>query len=118
VCGQKNDIKEAQRLLNAAIHQFGGDQVILRAKITEGLVYHESGDYRRARKSGEELEAMLADESKQRPGTDTCMEMATLLFAVGVKEAPALRCCALSRATTTTICLCWIRCRRSSTRHA
>jgi hypothetical protein len=44
VCGQKNDTKEAIRLLNAAIHQFGGDQVTLRAKITEGLVYHESGD--------------------------------------------------------------------------
>lgn len=97
VCGQKNDIKEAQRLLNAAIHQFGGDQVILRAKITEGLVYHESGDYRRARKSGEELETMLADENKQRPGTETCMEMAALLFAVGVKEAGTSLLCFVAR---------------------
>jgi CheY-like chemotaxis protein len=49
-------------LLNAAVQrEFGGDQVELRAKITEGLVYHESGDYRRARKAGDELEAMLAD---------------------------------------------------------
>ena len=88
VCGQKNDTKEAIRLLNAAVHQFGGDQVALRAKITEGLVYHESGDFRRARKSGDELEAMLADESRQRPDTGTCLDMATLLFAVGVKEAP------------------------------
>ena len=31
VCGQKNDTKEAIRLLNAAVHQFGGDQVTLRA---------------------------------------------------------------------------------------
>ncbi|WP_229261224.1 tetratricopeptide repeat-containing response regulator [Duganella levis] len=88
VCGQKNDTKEAIRLLNAAVHQFGGDQVTLRAKITEGLVYHESGDFRRARKSGDELEAMLADDTRQRPDTETCLDMATLLFAVGVKEAP------------------------------
>ena len=88
VCGQKNDIKEAIRLLNAAVHQFGGDQVTLRAKITEGLVYHESGDYRRARKAGDELEALLADEDKPRPDTDTCLDMASLMFAVGVKEAP------------------------------
>jgi tetratricopeptide (TPR) repeat protein len=97
VCGQKNDTKEAIRLLNAAIHQFGGDQVELRAKITEGLVYHESGDYRRARKSGDELEAMLADETKQRPDTNTCLDMATLLFAVGVKEAPVSLLCYVTR---------------------
>lgn len=97
VCGQKNDTKEAIRLLNAAVHQFGGDQVALRAKITEGLVYHESGDFRRARKSGDELEAMLADESRQRPDTETCLDMATLLFAVGVKEAPVNLLCYVTR---------------------
>ncbi|MEO5932423.1 MAG: tetratricopeptide repeat protein [Duganella sp.] len=97
VCGQKNDTKEAIRLLNAAVHQFGGDDVTLRAKITEGLVYHESGDYRRARKSGDELEAMLADETKQRPDSTTCLDMATLLFAVGVKDAPATLLCYVAR---------------------
>ncbi|GJI99450.1 response regulator [Duganella caerulea] len=97
VCAQKNDTKEAIRLLNAAVHQFGGDQVELRAKITEGLVYHETGDYRRARKSGDELEAMLADETKQRPDTETCLDMATLLFAVGVKEAPVGLLCYITR---------------------
>ena len=96
VCGQKNDTKEAIRLLNAAVHQFAGDQVELRAKITEGLVYHESGDYRRARKSGDELELMLQSESK-RPDTATCLEMATLLFAVGVKEAPVNLLCYIAR---------------------
>ncbi|NRR33471.1 tetratricopeptide repeat protein [Oxalobacteraceae bacterium] len=96
VCGQKNDAREAIRLLNAAVREFGGEQVELRAKITEGLVYHESGDYRRARKSGDELELMLAEERK-RPDTPTCMEMATLLFAVGVKEAPVELLCYLAR---------------------
>ena len=97
VCGLKNDTKEAIRLLNAAVHQFGGDQVTLRAKITEGLVYHESGDYRRARKSGDELEAMLADDTKQRPDSTTCLDMATLLFAVGVKDAPVTLLCYVAR---------------------
>jgi tetratricopeptide (TPR) repeat protein len=97
VCGKKNDTKEAIRLLNAAVHQFGGDQVTLRAKITEGLVYHETGDFRRARKSGDELEAMLAEDSRQRPDTATCLDMATLLFAVGVKEAPVGLLCYIAR---------------------
>jgi len=96
VCGQKNDIKEALRLLAAAQRDFPGDLVQLRAKITEGLVYHESGDFRRARKSGDELEAMLGQE-KKRPQTATCIEMATLLFAVGVKDAPAELLCHVVR---------------------
>lgn len=96
VCGMKGDIKEALRLLAAAQRDFAGDVVQLRAKITEGLVYHESGDFRRARKSGDELEAMLQRESK-RPRTATCMEMATLLFAVGVKDAPVELLCHVIR---------------------
>jgi tetratricopeptide (TPR) repeat protein len=97
VCGRKNDTKEAIRLLNAAVHQFGGDQVTLRAKITEGLVYHETGDFRRARKSGDELEVMLAEDNRPRPDTATCLDMATLLFAVGVKEAPVGLLCYIAR---------------------
>jgi len=89
VCGQKNDPKEALQLLLTAQREFGHDHpdIPLRAKITEGLVYHESGDYRRARKAGDDLEAMLK-ASPGRPDIPTCLEMATLLFAVGVKEAP------------------------------
>ncbi|KQV79424.1 response regulator receiver protein [Massilia sp. Root351] len=96
VCGQKNDPKEALQVLATAQREFTGDQVQLRAKITEGLVYHESGDYRRARKSGDELEAML-NEDPERPDTETCIEMATLLFAVGVKDAPAELLCYVIR---------------------
>ncbi|WP_051293603.1 response regulator [Pseudoduganella violaceinigra] len=96
VLGQKSDPKEALLLLAAAQRDFSGNMVDLRCKITEGLVYHESGDYRRARKSGDELEAMLKQE-RQRPDTPTCLEMATLLFAVGVKEAPAELLCYVVR---------------------
>ncbi|MEN3274713.1 MAG: hypothetical protein V7631_503 [Massilia sp.] len=102
VCGLKNDPKEAQALLATALREFGelsSDQhpdIDLRAKITEGLVYHESGDYRRARKAGDELEALLQTRS-ERPDVPTCLEMATLLFAVGVKEAPVELLCYVIR---------------------
>ncbi|GGY69435.1 tetratricopeptide repeat-containing response regulator [Pseudoduganella albidiflava] len=96
VCGMKNDTKEALRLLAIAQRDFPGEVVQLRSKVTEGLVYHESGDYRRARKSGDQLEAMLEAEPK-RPHTATCIEMATLLFAVGVKDAPVELLCHVVR---------------------
>lgn len=98
VSGQKNDPKEALRLLAAAQREFGSEHpdMVLRTKITEGLVYHESGDYRRARKAGDELEAML-QQTAERPDTATCLELATLLFAVGVKDAPAELLCYVIR---------------------
>jgi tetratricopeptide (TPR) repeat protein len=98
VCGQKNDTKEAQQLLQAALRDFAHEHpdIQLRAKITEGLVYHESGDYRRARKAGDELEEMLK-LTPERPDTATCLELATLLFAVGVKDAPAELLCYVIR---------------------
>ncbi|SFD02281.1 tetratricopeptide repeat protein [Massilia yuzhufengensis] len=98
VCGLKNDPKEALQLLIAAQREFGADHpdLELRTKITEGLVYHESGDYRRARKAGDELEALLQSTS-ERPDVTTCLEMATLLFAVGCKEAPVDLLCYVIR---------------------
>ena len=96
VCGLKNDTKEALQLLLTAQREFSSEQIQLRAKITEGMVYHESGDFRRARKAGDELEEMLKIQS-ERPDTPTCMEMATLLFAVGVKEAPVELLCYIIR---------------------
>ncbi|MGK5069912.1 tetratricopeptide repeat-containing response regulator [Janthinobacterium sp. AD80] len=88
VCGLKKDAKEALQWLLLAQREFPPEQIGLRAKITEGMVHHETGDYRRARKCGDELEAMLA-EDPVRPEKSICMELATLLFAVGVKDAPA-----------------------------
>jgi tetratricopeptide (TPR) repeat protein len=98
VCGQKNDAKEALRLLLQAQREFAADHpdIALRAKITEGLVYHESGDYRRARKAGDELEALL-NATESRPDVQTCLELATLLFAVGVKDAPVELLCYVIR---------------------
>jgi tetratricopeptide (TPR) repeat protein len=97
VCGQKNEIKEALQLLLTVQRDFASDDHIqLRAKITEGLVYHESGDFRRARKAGDELEELL-NANPARPDTATCLEMATLLLAVGVKQAPVELLCYVIR---------------------
>ncbi|MCS0628824.1 response regulator [Telluria mixta] len=98
VCGQKNDAKEALRLLLQVQREFAADypDIALRSKITEGLVYHESGDYRRARKAGDELEALL-NATEDRPDIPTCLELATLLFAVGVKDAPVELLCYVIR---------------------
>jgi len=98
VCGLKNDPKEALLLLQAAQREFAAEHpdIGLRAKITEGLVYHESGDYRRARMAGDELEALL-QATPERPDVPTCIQMATLLFAVGVKEAPVDLLCYVIR---------------------
>jgi tetratricopeptide (TPR) repeat protein len=98
VCGQKNDPKEALQLLVQAQREFAADHpdIALRSKITEGLVYHESGDYRRARKAGDELEALL-NATQARPDVPTCLELATLLFAVGVKDAPVDLLCYVIR---------------------
>jgi len=89
VCGLKGNIKDALQLLLLAQREFGNDHehMVLRAKITEGHVYHESGDYLNARRAGDELDAMLQADPG-RPGTAICIEMATLLFAVGVKGTP------------------------------
>ncbi|MBW8897890.1 MAG: response regulator [Massilia sp.] len=98
VCGQKNDPKEALQLLLQAQREFAVDHpdIALRSKITEGLVYHESGDYRRARKAGDELEALL-NATEDRPDVPTCLELAILLFAVGVKDAPVNLLCYVIR---------------------
>ncbi|TWI61140.1 tetratricopeptide repeat protein [Pseudoduganella lurida] len=96
VCGMKGDTKEALRLLAVAQRDFTDEHVLLRSKITEGLVFHESGDFRRARKSGDELAALL-EKDPERPPTAICIEMATLLFAVGVKEAPVELLCHVVR---------------------
>lgn len=85
ICGQKNQPMEALDLLAAVQKEFDTEEIRLRAKVTEGLVYHESGDWIRARKCGDELAQLLRDTS-ERPATDTCLDMARLLFAVGVKD--------------------------------
>ncbi|PWF46108.1 response regulator [Massilia glaciei] len=86
VCGLKNDPQEAMRLLTTARSDFAGDGIELRVKIAEGLVHHESGNAPGARLVGEELEHMLR-RGAQRPDMVSCIEMASLMLAVGLREA-------------------------------
>lgn len=86
VYGQKNEPKEALKLLATVQGKFDTEEVRVRAKTVEGLVYHESGDYVRARKTGDELGRLL-ETTTERPDPATCLDMARLLFAVGVKDA-------------------------------
>jgi hypothetical protein len=60
VCGQKNDTKEAPVAAVGAT-QFGGEQIGLRAKITEGWCTTKRRLPARAQ-VGDELEAMLAED--------------------------------------------------------
>lgn len=85
--GEKGYPTEAHQLLAIVQKEFNTGEVRLRAKVTEGLVHHESGEWIKARTSGEELAELLSDTT-DRPGPDTCLDMARLLFAVGVKDAP------------------------------
>ncbi len=87
VYGQKSEVKQALQVLGAVQKAFDNEEVRLRAKITEGLVYHESGDFKKARISGEEMGKLLAGSSV-KPDIATSLDMARLLFAVGVKDAP------------------------------
>ncbi len=87
ICGMKNEPKEALELLTQVQREHNTPTVRLISKITEGMVYHESGDYKRARKSGDELGDMLA-VTRARPAPAICLDMARLMFAVGVKEPP------------------------------
>lgn len=87
ICGIKNEPKEALELLTSVQREYNSPSIRLRTKITEGMVYHESGDYKRARKAGDELGDMLA-ATPARPAPAICLDMARLMFAVGVKEPP------------------------------
>ena len=96
VCGLKLDTKEAMQLLVLAQREFSGEQVQLRCKITEGMVHHESGDFQRARKAGDELDELLS-ANPDRPDTPTCLELATLLFSVGHRDSPVDLLCYVIR---------------------
>lgn len=100
VCGLKNETKDALQLLLLAQREFGSgtehEFMRLRAKITEGLVFHESGDGNNARRAGDELEAML-QQDPARPNSAICIEMATMLFAVGLKDTPGEVLCHVVR---------------------
>ncbi|MES2130151.1 MAG: response regulator [Pseudomonadota bacterium] len=88
VCGQQENTVEAMQLLATAQRDFPDEPLKLRAKYAETLVLHESGDYVRAHRSGQDLAALLEAE-KEYPDTATCLDIANLLVSVGVRDGAA-----------------------------
>jgi len=87
ICAGKRGDKESQLLLTNVQKMFDTDSVRLRAQITEGLTYHDSGQWAKARQSADALGRML-QTAKEKPDAHLCLEMAELMFATGNKEAP------------------------------
>jgi CheY-like chemotaxis protein len=86
VCGIKNEPKEALAMLATAQKEFTSGIGGFRAMTIKGLVLQESGDHRHAREVGQEIvEAM--ETTAERPDAHTCIDMASLLFATGYKDA-------------------------------
>lgn len=96
VHGQKGNPGEALQLLATVQKEFATPMVQLQAKITEGLAYHEAGDWVKARKSADEM-TRLWDELQVRPDVSTTLDVARLMFAVGVKDKPVELLCDLVR---------------------
>ncbi|WGG53035.1 response regulator [Rugamonas sp. DEMB1] len=90
-CGIRKAPLEALQILATVQKKFAGDAGNLRARITEGLVYLDNDDQQSATAIAEEFKAMLATASAgDLPLPDTCMDIATLLLEVGIKE-PAVK---------------------------
>ena len=87
VCGQKADVDQAMKVLADVQAAFEGKDIRLLAKITEGLVYHEAGDFVKARKTSEEA-ALLFNADTANPSIGVTLETARLFLAVGVKNTP------------------------------
>jgi tetratricopeptide (TPR) repeat protein len=96
VCGRLKDPREALALLTTAQQAFSGSAVALRVKIAEGLVYHESGKQEEARRLAEELEQMLKDGAP-RPDMAGCLEMSSLMLAVGMRDAAVDQLCYIAK---------------------
>lgn len=91
VCGIKKAPKEALQLLAAVQKKFAGEASDLRARITEGLVYLDNDDQHSATVIARELEEMLATAmAVDLPSPSTCMDIASLLLEVGIKD-PAVK---------------------------
>lgn len=91
VCGIKKAPKEALQILATAQKKFSCAASDLRARITEGLVYLDNQDQRAAMVIAAEFDAMLSTATAaDLPSPNICMDIATLLLEVGIKE-PAVK---------------------------
>jgi len=91
VYGIKKAPKEALQILATVQKKFAGAASDLRARITEGMVYLDNQDQRAAAVIAQEFETMLSvATAADLPSPNICMDIATLLFEVGIRE-PAIK---------------------------
>lgn len=81
----KANPQEALRVLEQMNKKFDGDEVRLKSKTVEGLVYHQNGDPLKAQRVAKELSAMIESTNIKTDPAST-REMAELLLAAGEQE--------------------------------
>lgn len=86
VFGANSQPEEAARLLGTIAKQFEGDEILIRAKATEGLIYQQNNQMGKAEAAANELGGLLK-QSIGQPGNAASLEAAELLLATGHKEA-------------------------------
>jgi tetratricopeptide (TPR) repeat protein len=86
VCMKKNNYAEALQILKNVHKEFEGAEVAFNAKVAEGTVYLNAGDYTSAGKvSKEVVELIRSDDNKKN--TSVMLEAVELFLATGDKEA-------------------------------
>jgi tetratricopeptide (TPR) repeat protein len=86
VYGKKGQPDEAARVLAGIGKQFAGDEVLMRAKAAEGLIYQQNGQAEKAGAAAREL-AEILKQAGQLPSVQTSIDAAGLLLTGGFKEA-------------------------------
>ncbi|MBK9614342.1 MAG: tetratricopeptide repeat protein [Uliginosibacterium sp.] len=81
----KSNPQEALNVLEQMNKKFSGEEVRLKGKSVEGLIYHQSGNAEKAKEVAQELSSML-ESSSTRIDSAAKREMAELLLATGEHE--------------------------------
>ena len=85
-CSAKHDPDEALRVLDTLNKKFDDKASHFKSLVTKGRVYHQSGDYNKAREVAREVARQL-EQSPQRIESAATLEMAQLFLDTGEKEA-------------------------------
>ncbi|MEW9899611.1 tetratricopeptide repeat protein [Chitinivorax sp. PXF-14] len=86
VCSKKQQPGDAVKALGVLQKHFDSDEVRLRAKATEGMVYRDNHDEAKARQVAQEVVTLL-ENSEGKASGKAGLEAAELLLATGNKDA-------------------------------
>ncbi|TJZ72880.1 tetratricopeptide repeat-containing response regulator [Chitiniphilus eburneus] len=85
VCSKSSRSDEALKVLKSVQHQFSDDDVALRAKSAEGMIYTQENQLSKAGAVANELKQML-QERATRPDSTASLEVAELMLATGQRD--------------------------------